>query len=79
MITKNGMPGNGGRPVSSGRRRSSTVEGRPAEALRAHGLRLTRPRRVIHEAVRATDAHPSAAAVYRQVRRVLPHVSLGTV
>ena len=79
MITKKGLSGTRGRVVSSGRRRSSTVEGRPAEALRARGLRLTRPRRVILEAVRATDAHPSAAAVYRQVRRVLPHVSLGTV
>jgi Fe2+ or Zn2+ uptake regulation protein len=34
---------------------------------------------MILEAVRATDAHPSATAVYRQVRRVLPRVSLGTV
>ena len=51
----------------------------PAEALRARGLRLTEPRRVILEAVRATDAHPSAFMVYRRVRRRLPHVSLATV
>jgi Fur family ferric uptake transcriptional regulator len=40
---------------------------------------LTRPRRIILEAVRATDAHPSAAMVYARVRRRLPRVSLGTV
>jgi Fe2+ or Zn2+ uptake regulation protein len=51
----------------------------PVEALRARGLRLTEPRRVILEAVRATDAHPSAFAVYRKVRRRLPSVSLATV
>ena len=51
----------------------------PAAALRARGKRFTRPRRVILDTVRASDAHPSAAAVYRQVRRRLPRVSLATV
>ena len=51
----------------------------PAQTLRARGLRLTEPRRLILEAVRATDAHPSARAVYRAVRRRLPRVSLATV
>jgi len=50
-----------------------------AAALHARGKRLTRPRRVILDAVRGTDAHPSAAVVYRQVRRRLPRVSLATV
>jgi Fe2+ or Zn2+ uptake regulation protein len=50
-----------------------------AAALHARGKRLTRARQVILDTVRATDAHPSAAAVYRQVRRRLPHVSLATV
>ena len=50
-----------------------------AAALRARGKRLTRPRQVILEAVRASQAHPSATAVYRQVRRRLPRVSLATV
>src|SRR5258705_3747297 len=50
-----------------------------AEALRAAGRRLTRARRLILEIVRASDAHPSAAAVYRDVRRRLPRVSLATV
>ncbi len=49
------------------------------EALRALGLRLTEPRRLILEVVRATDAHPTAALVYRRVRRRLPRVSLATV
>ena len=51
----------------------------PAETLRARGLRLTEPRRLILEVVRATDEHPSASAVYRKVRRRLPRVSLATV
>jgi Fe2+ or Zn2+ uptake regulation protein len=51
----------------------------PAVALHARGKRLTRPRRVILDTVRASDAHPSAAMVYRQVRRRLPRVGLATV
>src|SRR5437667_1270613 len=47
--------------------------------LRARGLRLTRQRRIILEVVRATDAHPTAAFVYRRVRRRLPRVSLATL
>ncbi len=47
--------------------------------LRARGLRLTKPRRLILEAVRATDVHPTAAFVYRRVRKRLPRVSLATV
>ncbi|MGH7355234.1 MAG: Fur family transcriptional regulator [Candidatus Rokuibacteriota bacterium] len=47
--------------------------------LRARGLRLTEPRRLILDAVRATDAHPTAAFVFRRVRRRLPRVSLATV
>ena len=49
------------------------------DMLRARGLRLTEPRRLILETVRATDVHPSASAVYRRVRRRLPRVSLATV
>ncbi|MBF8287580.1 MAG: ferric-uptake regulator [Candidatus Rokubacteria bacterium] len=48
-------------------------------ALRARGLRLTGPRRVILEVLRGTDSHPTAEWVYRFVRRRLPRVSLGTV
>lgn len=50
-----------------------------ADALRATGRRLTRARRIILDVVRASDAHPSAAMVYRDVRRRLPRVSLATV
>jgi Fe2+ or Zn2+ uptake regulation protein len=49
------------------------------DTLRARGLRLTRPRRLILDVVRATDAHPTAAFVYERVRRRLPRVSLATV
>lgn len=49
------------------------------DTLRARGLRLTAPRRIILDVVRASDLHPSAATVYRQVRRQLPGVSLATV
>src|SRR5216117_3849696 len=49
------------------------------DTLRAHGLRLTRPRRLILDVVRATEAHPTAALVYQRVRRRLPRVSLATV
>src|SRR4051812_4798861 len=50
-----------------------------ADALRATGKRLTRARRIILDMVRASEAHPSAAMVYREVRRRLPRVSLATV
>jgi len=50
-----------------------------ADALRATGRRLTRARRIILDVVRASAAHPSAAMVYRDVRRRLPRVSLATV
>ena len=48
-------------------------------ALRARGLRLTGPRRVVLDVVRATETHPTAEWVYQMVRRRLPRVSLGTV
>src|SRR3970040_2288324 len=47
--------------------------------LRARGLRLTTPRRIILDVVRATAAPPTATSVYRRVRRRLPRVSLATV
>lgn len=49
------------------------------EILRARGLRLTEPRRLVLDVVRASQLHPSAYVVYRRVRQKLPHVSLGTV
>jgi Fur family ferric uptake transcriptional regulator len=41
--------------------------------------RLTRQREVILEEVRKLDCHPTAAEVYRRVRRRLPRISLATV
>ena len=55
------------------------ITNKSIDALRDRGLRLTRPRRIILDVVRATDAHPTAAFVYRRVRRRLPRVSLATV
>ena len=61
------------------RARARRASARGDEALRAAGKRLTRARRIILDVVRASEAHPSAAAVYRDVRRWLPRVSLATV
>ena len=41
--------------------------------------RRTRQRDVVLSVVRSTMDHPSADWVYRQARRLLPHISLGTV
>lgn len=51
------------------------LEGRLAQK----GYRLTRPREAILELLRATSAHPQADWIYEQVRKQLPHISLGTV
>src|SRR5882724_12192209 len=47
--------------------------------LRARGLRLTGPRRVVLDVLRSTESHPTAEWGHRVVRRRLPRVSLGTV
>ena len=57
-----------------GRRRDAATA-----ALRRVGLRLTGPRRLVLEVVRASDTHPTAEAVHQMVRSRLPRVSLGTV
>jgi len=46
-----------------------------------HGapLRMTPSRRAILERVRHSASHPTADEVYREVRKALPRVSLGTV
>jgi Fe2+ or Zn2+ uptake regulation protein len=41
--------------------------------------RMTRQREVVLQAVRSTMDHPTADWVYRQARRRLPRISLGTV
>jgi Fe2+ or Zn2+ uptake regulation protein len=47
--------------------------------LNMKARRSTNQRRLIHEAVRGTDSHPTAEWVYEAVRRALPRISLGTV
>ena len=42
-------------------------------------MRATRQRDVVLQAVRSTMDHPTADWVYRQARRRLPRISLGTV
>lgn len=56
-----------------------TIPKNSEAALRARGLRLTGPRRVVLEVLRGTASHPTAEWVHRMVRRRLPRVSLGTV
>ena len=58
---------------------TQNVEGGAAATLRARGLRLTGPRRLVLDVVRATQSHPTAEWVHRMVRRRRPQVSLGTV
>ena len=43
------------------------------------GVRFTRQRQAIIEALRSTTHHPDAQWVHEQVRRELPNVSLATV
>jgi len=62
-----------------GRRAARANDAAPDAAIRNVGLRLTGPRRVVLEVVRATESHPTAELVHRMVRRRLPRVSLGTV
>jgi Fur family transcriptional regulator, peroxide stress response regulator len=60
-------------------KRPAARRGDEAAALRGVGLRLTRPRRLVLEVVRGSDAHPTAEAVHDMVRCRMPGVSLGTV
>ncbi len=43
------------------------------------GQRYSRQREEILRVVQTTDTHPTADWVYEQVRKTLPHISLGTV
>jgi Fe2+ or Zn2+ uptake regulation protein len=46
-----------------------TIPKNSEAALRARGLRLTGPRRVVLEVLRGTESHPTAEWVHRVVRR----------
>ena len=41
--------------------------------------RNTRQRGVILDILKGSHEHPTAESIYREARRVLPHISLGTV
>ncbi|KPK64441.1 Fur family transcriptional regulator [candidate division WOR_3 bacterium SM23_42] len=44
-----------------------------------HGLRVTPQRVAIYKKLVASDKHPSATEIHRQIKREFPNVSLGTV
>lgn len=67
MITSIRNPGRRARAASA------------AGELDRSGLRLTRQRRVVLQAVRDSDGHPDADEIYQRARRQLPKISLGTV
>ena len=39
----------------------------------------SRQRETILQVLHSTDTHPTASAVYNEVRKVIPNISLGTV
>lgn len=47
--------------------------------LRTHGLQVTYQRLAVYQTLYHSKNHPSAEAVYQQVRKRFPMVSLGTV
>lgn len=46
---------------------------------RKHGMRVTPQRIAIYNELRSSRKHPSAVAIYKQVSRYYPNISLGTV
>jgi Fur family ferric uptake transcriptional regulator/Fur family peroxide stress response transcriptional regulator len=67
------------RGTRAGARRAEPDDARVRGDLAGAGLRLTGPRRLILALLRATDSHPTAEWVHREVRKRMPRVSLGTV
>lgn len=49
------------------------------QALEAAGCRFTQQRAAVYAYLERVDDHPTAEDVYREVRQVLPHISLATV
>lgn len=41
--------------------------------------RMTRQRQLILDVLRGSNGHPTADAIYEQVRKIMPHISLGTI
>ena len=50
-----------------------------AEAFKKRGLSVTHQRQVIYDALMGMQGHPSPEAIYEEVRRQIPSVSLATV
>ncbi len=51
----------------------------PIDLFSSRGLRCTRQRRVLYDALAATKAHPTADQLYREVIHRCPGMSLATV
>lgn len=49
------------------------------EALAGNGLRMTRQRQMVYDVLMAERSHPTAEDVHRQVRKLMPTISLATV
>lgn len=49
------------------------------KGLKDKGIRFTPQRQAILEFLLATDAHPTAEEIYKQVKEKFPGVSLGTI
>jgi Fur family peroxide stress response transcriptional regulator len=49
------------------------------KSLKEKGIRFTPQRQAILEYLLATDTHPTAEEIYRQVKEKFPGVSLGTI
>lgn len=50
-----------------------------AELCKEHGLRLTRPRKVILQVLNGSVDHPDAAELHRRVTQVDPGIAIATV
>lgn len=50
-----------------------------ARQFAAKRQRLTRQRQAILDLLAATDSHPDASWLYQELRKQLPHISLGTI
>lgn len=59
--------------------RSKRQESDPAAALAARGVRATKQRMAVLERLRASEDHPTAAELHRQLLRDHPNMSLKTV
>ncbi|MBR4107435.1 MAG: transcriptional repressor [Akkermansia sp.] len=59
--------------------KTSTPRAMAAELVRTAGVRMTRQRRAVLEAVLGSCDHPTAASIFERARQILPGISLATV